>query len=217
MRIIGDDGKPEIMTINERKMDEQGIERILNDMSIGEFDVVMDTGPGYNSKRQEAVDAMMALFQAEPALVQVAGDLLVRNMDFPGADIIADRLAINNPLANIDDMSDIPPPIQMKLKQDQATIQQLQQQLQQLQMVIKQRQDIEGVKQEAETKRELMRQTTKAHDTQMRVETTAQDTIVKTETQKEIEQMKAQLALVLAKMNMSSEKEAEAEAVERAI
>ena len=217
MRIIGDDGKPEIMTINERKMDEQGIERILNDMSIGEFDVVMDTGPGYNSKRQEAVTAMMSLFQAEPALVQVAGDLLVRNMDFPGADVIADRLAINNPLAQIDDMADIPPPIQMKLKQDQATIQQLQQQLQQLQMMIKQRQDIEGVKQEAETKRELMRQTTKAHDTQMRVETTAQDTIVKTETQKEIEQMKAQLALVLAAMNKTALKEAEAEAVERGI
>jgi len=217
MRIIGDDGKPEIMTINERKMDEQGIERILNDMSIGEFDVVMDTGPGYNSKRQEAVTAMMSLFQAEPALVQVAGDLLVRNMDFPGADIIADRLAINNPLAQIDDMADIPPAIQMKLKQDQATIQQMQQQLQQLQMVITQRQDIESVKQEAETKRELMRQTTKAHDTEMRVETQAQDTVIKTETQKEIEGMKAQLALILASMNKTSAKEAEAEAVERGI
>jgi len=217
MRIIGDDGKPEIMTINERKMDEQGIERILNDMSIGEFDVVMDTGPGYNSKRQEAVDAMMALFQAEPALVQVAGDLLVRNMDFPGADVIADRLAINNPLANIDDMSDIPPAVQMKLKQDQATIQQMQQQLQQLQMFIEQRQDIESVKQDAETKRELMRQTTKAHDTEMRVETQAHDTVIKTETQKEIESMKAQLALILAQMSMSTVKEAKAEAVERAI
>ena len=217
MRIIGDDGKPEIMTINERKMDEQGIERILNDVTIGEFDVVMDTGPGYNSKRQEAVDAMMALFQAEPALVGVAGDLLVRNMDFPGADIIADRMAINNPLAQIDDMSDIPPPIQMKLKQDQATIQQMQQQIQQLQMVIQQRQDIEQVKQSEETKRELMRQTTKGHDTEMRVQTTAQDTIVKTETQKEIEMMKAQLAMLLANMNKTSAKEAEAEAVERGI
>ena len=217
MRIIGDDGKPEIMTINERKMDEQGIERILNDMSVGEFDVVMDTGPGYNSKRQEAVTAMMSLFQAEPALVQVAGDLLVRNMDFPGADIIADRLAINNPLAQIDDMSDMPPAIQMKLKQDQATIQQLQQQLQQMQLMIKQRQDIEGVKQEAETKRELMRQTTKAHDTEMRVETQAHDTVIKTQTQVEIESMKAQLALILARINKTSEKSAEAEAIERAI
>ena len=217
MRIIGADGKPEIMTINERKMDEQGVNRILNDVTVGEYDVVMDTGPGYNSKRQEASDAMMQLFAAEPQLIQVAGDLLVRNMDFPGADVIADRMAVNNPLAQLDDMSDIPPAIQMKLKQGQAQVQALTQQLQQMQLMVKQRQDIEGVKQEAETKRELMRQTTKAHDTEMRVQTTAQDTVVKTETQKEIEQMKAQLALVLAHLNRTEFKEANAEAVERAI
>jgi hypothetical protein len=217
MRIIGDDGKPEIMTINERKMDESGIERILNDMSVGEYDVVMDTGPGYNSKRLESVDAMMALFQAEPSLVQVAGDLLVRNMDFPGADVIADRMAINNPLAQIDDMSEIPPAIQMKLKQGAAQVQQLTQQLQQAQMMIQQRQDIEQVKQDNETKRELMRQTTKGHDTEMRVQSAMQETVVKTETQKEIEMMKAQLAMLLANMNKTSAREAEAEAVERGI
>jgi hypothetical protein len=217
MRIIGDDGKPEIMTINERKMDESGIERILNDMSVGEYDVVMDTGPGYNSKRLESVDAMMALFQAEPSLVQVAGDLLVRNMDFPGADVIADRMAINNPLAQIDDMSEIPPAIQMKLKQGEAQVQQLTQQLQQAQMMIQQRQDIEQVKQDNETKRELMRQTTKGHDTEMRVQSAMQETVVKTETQKEIEMMKAQLAMLLANMNKTSAREAEAEAVERGI
>ena len=186
-------------------------------MTIGEFDIVMDTGPGYNSKRQESVEAMMALFQAEPSLVQVAGDLLVRNMDFPGADIIADRMAVNNPLAQLDDMSDIPPAIQMKLKQGEAQVQQLTQQLQQAQMMIQQRQDIEQVKQDNETKRELMRQTTKGHDTEMRVQTAMQETVVKTETQKEIEQMKAQLALLLANMNRTSAKEAEAEAVERGI
>ena len=228
MRIIGADGKPEIMTINERKMDEQGVNRILNDVTVGEYDVVMDTGPGYNTKRQEASDAMMQLFAAEPQLIQVAGDLLVRNMDFPGSDVIADRMAVNNPLAQLDDMSDIPPAIQMKLKQGQAQVQALTQQLQQMQLMVKQRQDIEGVKQEAETKRELMRQTAKAHDiemtnqtrredTKIRASTAMTDTITKTETQKEIEQMKAQLALVLAHLNRTEFKEANAEAVERAI
>ena len=217
MRIIGADGKPEIMTINERKMDEQGVNRILNDVTVGEFDVVMDTGPGYNSKRQEASDAMMQLFAAEPQLIQVAGDLLVRNMDFPGADVIADRMAVNNPLAQLDDMSDIPPAIQMKLKQGQAQVQALTQQLQQMQLMVKQRQDIEGVKQEAETKRELMRQTTKAHDTEMRVETKAHDTIIKTQTQIEVEQLKAQVAILLARMNSEQSKLANAETTERAI
>jgi len=188
----------------------------------------MDTGPGYNTKRQEASDAMMQLFAAEPQLIQVAGDLLVRNMDFPGSDVIADRMAVNNPLAQLDDMSDIPPAIQMKLKQGQAQVQALTQQLQQMQLMVKQRQDIEGVKQEAETKRELMRQTAKAHDiemtnqtrredTKIRASTAMTDTITKTETQKEIEQMKAQLALVLAHLNRTEFKEANAEAVERAI
>ena len=217
MRIIGDDGKPEMVTINQQSKDDNGVEKVLNDVTVGEYDVVMETGPGYNSKRQEAVDSMVQMLSVDPQLMQQAGDLIFRNMDFPGAEVIADRLAAVNPMAQIDDKSPIPPQVQMQLANAQQQMQQLQQQNQQLQMMIKQRQDIEGVKQEAETKRELMRQTTKAHDTEMRVQTTAQDTIVKTETQKEIEQMKAQLALVLAHINKTEFKAANAEVVERAI
>ena len=51
----------------------------------------------------------------------------------------------------------------------------------------------------------------------MRTETAAQDTVVKTQTQLEIEQMKAQLALVLAHINKTDFKAANAEAIERAI
>ena len=192
MRIIGDDGKPEILTINQYGQDEEGINKILNDVTVGDFDIVMDTGPGYNSKRQEAVESMMALFAADPALIQQAGDLLVRNMDFPGADTIADRLAVNNPLAKVDDKSKVPPRIQMQLQQSQAQMQQMQQEIQSLQAFIKQRSDIEGVKQDAETKRELMRQTAKAHDVEMRDAERRHDTITKSDTQIEIEHLKAQ-------------------------
>jgi hypothetical protein len=217
MRIIGDDGKPEIMTINQRGPDMEGVEKILNDVTTGDFDVVMDTGPGYNTKRQEAVDAMLQLFAAEPTLVQVAGDLLVRNMDFPGADVIADRLSINNPLAQIDDMSEIPASIQMKLKQGEAQVQQMQQQIEQLTMMIKQRQDIEQVKQDNATKRELMKQTTQADSVEKTNATRMQETVLETQTRLEIESIKAQLALVLAKMTPASERSAESEAIERAI
>ena len=48
-------------------------------------------------------------------------------------------------------------------------------------------------------------------------ETQAHDTIIKTETQKEIEQMKAQLAILMAKMDLSSERAALDEAIERGI
>jgi uncharacterized coiled-coil protein SlyX len=62
-----------------------------------------------------------------------------------------------------------------------------------------------------------MRQTAKAHDTEMRDNTKLQEANIKTDTQVEIEKMKAQLALILARMNKTAAKEAEAEAVERGI
>ena len=217
LRIIGDDGKPEILTINQYGQDEEGISKILNDVTVGEYDVVMDTGPGYNSKRQEAVESMMALFAADPSLIQQAGDLLVRNMDFPGAETIADRLAVNNPLAQVNDKSKVPPRIQMELQKSQATIQQLQQQMQQMQQFITQRQDIEGVKQDAETKRKLMDVTAKAHDSELREQNKARSTDTDNDTKIQIEQLKAQIALILANMDHQQAHLASQETTERAI
>ena len=96
LRIIGYDGKPEMVTVNERVQDEMGVEKVLNDVTVGEYDVYMDTGPGYQSKRQEAVEAMMPMISTNQELFNLAGDLVFRNMDFPGAEVIADRLAANN-------------------------------------------------------------------------------------------------------------------------
>ena len=228
MRIIGADGKPDLVTINEAKQNEQGVWEVLHDTTIGQYDVVMETGPGYNSKRQAAVEAMMPLFTGNPDLFQMAGDLMFRNMEFPGAEVIADRLAAANPLAQIDEKSDIPPQVQMQLAQGKQQVQQLTQQLQAMQLAMKQRQDIEQVKQEAETKRVLIKETNRAHemelrdqhdhiDMKMKVDAQAHDTVLKTQTQLEIEQMKAQVAFLLAQMDRISLKNASAETTERAI
>ena len=178
MRIIGDDGKPELVTINQKsgQQDQNGVEMVLNDVTIGEYDVVMETGPGYNTKRQEAVDSMMTLLSADPSLMQQAGDLIFRNMDFPGADVIADRLASVNPLAQIDDKSDIPPQVQMQLANSQKQMQAMQQQLQQLQMVIKNRQDVEQVRQVGEDRRAVLAAEVKLHDQNTRSVTTQNKT-----------------------------------------
>ena len=217
MRIIGDDGKPEMVTINEQGQDEQGVSKVLNDVTVGEYDVVMETGPGYNSKRQEAVDSMMSLLGADPTLMQTAGDLIFRNMDFPGAEVIADRLAAANPMAQIDDKSPIPPQVQMQLAQSKQMIQQLQQQIQAEEMDKKYRATVQQQVQEAETQREKMRLDVKREDTQMRTDTTAHDTVIKTQTQLEVEQLKAQVAILLAGMDRHQAALANAETTERAI
>jgi len=224
MRIIGDDGKPELLTINQR----DSVGRVLNDISVGQYDVVMETGPGYNSKRQEAVDNMLPLLSAAPELMGVAGDLVFRNMDWPGADIIADRLAAANPMAQIDDKSKVPPQVQMQLAMSQKQIQELTQALQAKDLLLKNRMDVEQLRQDSETKRTLMKETGRANEAelreqsdriemQMRVEGQANDTVIKTQTQLEIERMKQQIALLLAQMDRGALNDANAEATERAI
>jgi hypothetical protein len=100
-RIIGEDGETEMVKINpEQPMpineikDENGIvlEKIYNP-SVGKYDVVAVTGPGYATKRQEALEAMAQLLQGNPQLWQVAGDLFVKNMDWPGAQEMSKRFA----------------------------------------------------------------------------------------------------------------------------
>jgi hypothetical protein len=224
MRIIGDDGKPELLTINQR----DSVDHVLNDITVGQYDVVMETGPGYNSKRQEAVDNMLPLLSAAPELMQVAGDLVFRNMDWPGADIIADRLAAANPMAQIDDKSKVPPQVQMQLAMSQKQIQELTQALQARDLLLKNRMDVEQMRQEAETKRTLMKETGRANEAevreqsdraemQMRVEGQANDTVIRTQTQLEIERMKQQIAMMLATMHKETLGNASAETTERAI
>ena len=228
MRIIGDDGKPDLVNINEPGEDEQGVQKILNDVTVGQYDVVMDTGPGYNSKRSEAVESMMTLLAADPNLMQTAGDLIFRNMDFPGADVVADRLAAANPMAQIDDKSPIPPQVQMQLKANDAQMQQMQQEIQRLHIMIQERQDMEQVKQDNMTKRELMKVTAKAHeiemnnetrraDTQTRAQTAIHDTDTRTDTMVEIENLKGQFAMILSQIDAVARKAAAFETTERAI
>jgi TolA-binding protein len=170
----------------------------------------------------------MPVMSQNEQLFQIAGDLLFRNMDFPGAETIADRLAANNPLAQINTKSDIPPQVQMQLAQSQQQIQMMQQAIQQLQMTIKTRQDIEQVKQDNENKREIMKQSAKVHDinlrdaerrhdTQLRTDTAAHDTVIKTQTQIELEHIKGQFALMLAHLDQKARNEAAEQTAERAI
>jgi len=165
LRIIGYDGQPEMVTLNQRTQDEMGVEKVLNDVTVGEYDVYMDTGPGYQSKRQEAVEAMMPMISTNQELFNLAGDLVFRNMDFPGAEVIADRLAANNPLAQIDDKSEIPPQIQMQLMQAQKQIADMQQMIAAMELEKQYRSDVEMLRQDGETKRKLMDVTSRAYNT----------------------------------------------------
>ena len=201
LRIIGADGKPEMVTLNQRSQTDEGVEKILNDVSVGRYDVVMDTGPGYQSKRLEAVDSMMSLLAADPNLMAQAGDLIFRNMDFPGADIIADRLAAANPMAQIDEKSEVPPQVQMQLAQSQKMIQELQQQLQAMTMDLKYGASVAQQKDEAATKRKLMEVTAKAHDSELKSESIVNQVNMKAITSQNKTEIDAIVRMLIANLD----------------
>jgi hypothetical protein len=136
------------------------IDKIYNP-SVGKYDVVVTTGPGYATKRQEALEAMAQLLQGNPNLWAVAGDLFVKNMDWPGAQEMAKRFAKTIDPKLMQD-GDKPPELQAAEQQIQAMGQEMEQMHQMIQNVGKsievqeqQRKDFEAeVKMyEAETKR----------------------------------------------------------------
>jgi hypothetical protein len=201
MRIIGYDNRPEMVTINQRIVDEQGAEKILNDVTVGEYDVYMDTGPGYQSKRQEAVEAMIPLLQANPELFQAAGDLVFRNMDFPGADVIADRLAAVNPMAQIDEKADIPPQVQMQLMAAQKQVADLQQQIAALTLNLQHQTDVQRMKEEGQTRRKLMDVTSRAFNTETINEAKVNQDILKSVTDQNRTELDAITKLLLKGMD----------------
>ena len=101
-RIVGIDGEvgmvkinpvqPEPVRIIKDPITGETIDKIYNP-NVGIYDVMVTTGPSYMTKRQESMDAMATILQSNPQLWSVAGDLFIKNMDWPGAQEMAARFA----------------------------------------------------------------------------------------------------------------------------
>jgi hypothetical protein len=160
-RIIGEDGETKMVKINpdqeqpvNKIVDERGIvmEKIYNP-GVGKYDVVAITGPGYATKRQEALEAMAQLLQGNPQLWAVAGDLFVKNMDWPGAQEMSKRFAKTIDPKFMSDGEDNPA-LQAAQQQMQAMGQEMEQMHQMIQNVGKsiEAQDMERKDFEAQVK-----------------------------------------------------------------
>lgn len=127
IRTIGEDGEIQIVEIN--KIFQKNGQDQAHYLNAGKYDVTISSGPSFETKRQEAVASMADLTKSYPPLMQYAGDILVRNMDWPGAEEIADRLKKTLPPGiaetDKDKQSPIPPQAQQQIQQMGQMIQQL--------------------------------------------------------------------------------------------
>ena len=86
VRLIGEDEAPKLLKIND-PMDPKS-----PNLATGNYDVALSTGANYTTRRAEAAESMMQAIQVWPSLIQVAGDIVAKAQDWPGADKLADRL-----------------------------------------------------------------------------------------------------------------------------
>lgn len=136
VRILGEDGTSEYKPINQAtdEKDKDGIAKIY-DLTTGEYDIVLDVGPSYKTKREEDAANMTTLLSSNPELWKVAGDIFVKAMDWPDAQQLSERLKKMLPpeLQESDPNEEIPLPVKQKLDQSSQLIEQLTQTVHKLQ------------------------------------------------------------------------------------
>lgn len=74
------------------KSDEENATNAVWNPRIGSYEVEAEAGPDYATQREWTVDTMGAILGQQKELWSVVGDLFVENMDFPGAEEMAERL-----------------------------------------------------------------------------------------------------------------------------
>lgn len=149
VQVVGVDGKAQIVELNTPIRTPFG-DVYENDPSFGEFVVRIKSGPGYSTQRQEAVEKMLEFVAKVPQAAAIAGDLIARNMDLPGADDLADRMAKLLPPEMRETPEDMTP--------DKAAQMQQQQQVQQM------AQQMEVTKAQAEVRKEVAQASEAASD-----------------------------------------------------
>jgi hypothetical protein len=84
VRIMQQDGETEsvdINTVNQEVIDEQTDKPVLvNDLSMGKYDVVAESGPAFATQRQESAQQIIELMGSSPQFEALAMDLVAKDL-----------------------------------------------------------------------------------------------------------------------------------------
>ena len=152
VRVMGIDGEAKQATLDPNNqsayqehagINQEDIQKIFNP-TIGTYDVVIETGPSFMTKRLEGSQQLSQMATGNPQMMQVAGDLIMKSMDVPYADQIAERMKKMLPPQLQDEKpGDVPPQIKQAMDMASQHIQQQDQMIAEMQEAIKQAKDKE--------------------------------------------------------------------------
>ena len=136
IRIIGLDDKHQLVKINgqgdtDDEMSQEGVQKVF-DITTGEYDVAVSSGPSFATRRAENMSFLVELVQYSPNSMQFVLDKIVGLMDFPESKDIKERLEKLLPpaLQSQDQQKNNPQMLQQELTKAHGLIQQLTQTLQ---------------------------------------------------------------------------------------
>jgi hypothetical protein len=138
------------------------------DLTRGIYTVDVNVGASYETRMQAGASEMGEILSADPALMQLIGDLFFHYRDFPGAKQIADRMKANIQhqmpwLFEEEKEKGSPEQLQMENQQLKQQMEQMQQALQGMQKEL----ETEGAKQQASLQKAGMEQETQLAKAQM--------------------------------------------------
>ena len=206
-RIIGaDDTEQRVQIINDKEkpalvreeQDDGTIKKIFN-VGVGLYDVVVETGPSYATKRQESIAGLLELTKHYPQLMEFAGDLLVGNMDAPFSKELAERLkkTLRPGLIDEEGQDPIPPQAQAKMQELEQLAEQLQAEVQELRQVVDTKKVETDSKERIERMKLEVKETLTAmelHLERLKIEKDLKITHEKLSSQEGIESLRADLA-----------------------
>ena len=127
IEILGEDEARKVVTINAPHQDENGKTKHYK-VKDAKMSYVVSMGTAYDAKRSESFNTMQQLVQTAPNLLPMFGDVLFKNSDMAGADIVAERfkkMLPPNLQADEDGQQQVPPQAQAMMQQQHQQMQAL--------------------------------------------------------------------------------------------
>jgi len=93
VRIINEDQSFEMVMLNDAIIDEQTGERVeVIDLSKGVYDVTCEVSKSFKNRQGETVNSMVEVASIDPTIIEEGRDILYKNMNAPGFDVLAERV-----------------------------------------------------------------------------------------------------------------------------
>lgn len=157
IRVIGEDKNDRMIPLNQPVVKEGKDYRPASygeegygiiDLGVGKYDIVVEVGAAYATKRQEAANSIIEIARINPRILDVAGDILIDSLDIPNGNELTKRIrSVMDPAMLGDDLE------AKRLQGMTKALNELQQRLQQTEAALLTKQDNEKFKNQLEAQK----------------------------------------------------------------